>query len=361
MASAQSAGFGQALTSRKLVDKREAMGLPQESARSFNSSDANSFSGNNNSMFQQDMQRGAQLMMSGGYQIHILGQVSSPGTYRLPPSTRMAEAINVAGGIVERGSQRNIEVRRKKSSKKYDLLKFETVGDLRQNPFLLDNDVIFVPYSERNVQIQGPVKSSGEFQLSSREKSVEDLVKLAGGFTPGVAYQDSVKVIRYENGIKQLLSIQSNSKELSSFELLNGDIVVIPHVLASGRTFDYDVAQLPADNVFYPSYNDNIFVLGSVTLPGAYKFNPHFQIKDFVNMAGPKKDAGVNKVYVVTAAGERVRIRRNQIDYKVSPGDTIVVPERHFSYDKVLDGYKTVTGSLISGLTAWFLIQRIDN
>lgn len=54
--------------------------------------------------------------MAGGggiiYQIHVLGEVFKPGTYRIPASTRVSEALLMAGGIKKDGSERNIEIRR---------------------------------------------------------------------------------------------------------------------------------------------------------------------------------------------------------------------------------------------------------
>src|SRR3989338_2283686 len=46
------------------------------------------------------------------YQVHILGEVKMPGTYRITASDRLSEVLKKAGGVDEQGSERNIEVRR---------------------------------------------------------------------------------------------------------------------------------------------------------------------------------------------------------------------------------------------------------
>ena len=305
--------------------------------------------------FMQQPQMGLDAL---GYQIHILGQVMQPGTYRLPPSTRLAEAIRSAGGVLNTGSQRQVELRRKSGVERYDLLGFQLKGDLKDNPFLLDNDVIFVPFSEKNVQVVGPVKHPGTFELTSANNHLCDALELAGGFTPGVSIQEPIKIVRYADGKKQVLDVVNAGLELQNFNLQNGDIVIVPHVLGQGREYDYNVASLPADNVFYPSYNDNIYVLGAVAVPGAFSFNPHFVVQDFLSMAGVQKTASKHGVYILKADGVKVRRVMSKKNYLLSPGDTIVVPERAFRSDNVIKWYSTITTSIISGFTVYKLANQ---
>lgn len=293
-----------------------------------------------------------------GYQIHILGQVNSPGTYRLPPSTRMAEAIiQAAGGIAEKGSKRRIELRRNGQNRSYDLFRFHTRGELNQNPFLLDNDVIYVPFSKNNVEIQGPVKSPGVYELSIQDRDGWDLIQLAGGFTAGASFDQPVTIIRYEGEEKRLLEVANRQQELNAFELRNGDIAIIPHILTGDRRFDFNVAKLPGDNVFYPSFNDNVFVMGAVELPGAFPFSPNYSLRDYVNMAGPSRQAKIKRLRVLNPNGQ-VIARMMKKEFKLSPGDTIVVPEKSLTTDNVLKWYNTLANSIITGFTLRELIRR---
>lgn len=288
--------------------------------------------------------------MASTYELHILGQVANPGTYRLPPSTHLDEAINAAGSVTAKGSLRSVELQRSNKKVTFDLLKYKNNGMLSQNPFLLDNDVIFVPYAQKSVTIYGPVKNADTFELTESEKNVWDLVALAGGYTAGASLDADAKVIRFENEKKQVMSVPNRESELKLFDLQHGDIVIIPHILTKDRKFDYGVSQLPADNVFYPSYNDNIFVIGAVSLPGAYPFNPVYAVDDFVKMAGPNRIARLNSLHVLTADGKRVRGRALN-GYHLSPGDTVVVPEKSWTADNVLKWYGAITGSIITGFT----------
>lgn len=282
------------------------------------------------------------------YQIHILGEVVSPGTYRLAASTRLAEAIANAGGIQEKGSFRRIELRRGNATQYYDLRRFQKRGDLSQNPFLMDNDVIFVPFAEKNVAINGPVKSTGVIELGPNEKTIWDLIVLAGGFTPGVTDNEPVVVVRFVDGKKELIKIPNEQSELESFNLLNGDIVIIPHLLVENRRFDYDVADLPADNIFYPTQKNEVYVTGAVAAPGAYPFNPTYTIRNFVNSAGPVELSNLKNIHVLTADGKYIKNPDKKKKFYLSPGDSIIVPKRAWTTDNVLKWYNTFTGTVFT-------------
>lgn len=292
-----------------------------------------------------------------GYQIHILGQVHTPGTFRLPPSTRLDEALNRSDGIKELGSKRRVELRRGGAVHRYDLLKFQNHGDLSQNPFLLDNDVIFVNFAEKNTEIRGSVKNGDIYELTENERTVWDLIQLAGGYTTGVSYNAPVTLIRFVDGEKQLIEVENVQEALSRKELFNGDIVVVPHILTDGRRFDYNVSTLPADNLFFPTFNYNVYVMGAVELPGGYEFNPHYSIREFVGLSGPTKFAKMNFIYVVTADGKRIR-HPVKSGYRVSPGDTIIVPEKSWTTPNVLQWYNTLANSVIVGFTLKKLITE---
>lgn len=328
-----------------------SFGSPQDS---LGGSKANSFFGNSQISLGQDS---STSMIGLGYQIHVLGNVESPGTYRLPPSTRIAEAVNFAGGITKTGSKRMVELRRKQKVKRYDLSKFRLEGDLSQNPFLLDNDIIFVPFAEKNVEIFGPVKHPGVFEMVDKDHSLSDLIEMSGGFTAGVDLLESIKIIRYIESKKEVLSVMNSSSGMSKFQLENGDIVIIPHVLGRGRDYDYNVPSLPADNVFYPSYNSNVYVVGAVALPGSFAFNSHYSVQDFMNMSGPRKEANKHAVYILKPDGTKIRRVMSNKKYKVSPGDTIIVPERAFRSDNFIKWYSTITSSIISGFTIYQLTK----
>ncbi len=261
------------------------------------------------------------------YQVHILGEVERPGTYRIPASTRLFEALQYAGGALERGSERRVGLRREGGgSRTVDLLSFKQNGNLDANPYLLDNDVIFVPLLQKVVQVAGTVKRPGTYELRS-EKSLEDILKVAGGFTPGIDGGAPIKVIRYVNGTKEVTDVENTPSERRRFQLEGADVIVVPHILTGKNKFDYNVAKLPGDQkLFYPSYDERVFVIGAVAKPGPYAFSPYYDVRQYLTLAGGTTKMGKpRKVKVVTADG---RTMKANVKTEINPGDTIVVPEK---------------------------------
>lgn len=289
------------------------------------------------------------------YQIHLLGQVENPGTYRLAPSTRLDEALSKAGAILDLGSQRRVEIRRDEGTLYCDLFKFQRFGDLKQNPFLMNNDVVFVPYIGNSVAVKGPVKSGGVYELLADEKTLWDLLKLAGGYTVGLSEKDPITVVRFENGRRKLLKTPNVQSELAQFELLNGDVVIIPHFLAENRHFDYNITDLPSDNIYLPTQKNEIYVTGAVGQPGPYQYSSASSVRDFVNMAGPTELSRLKSIYVLTADGRYVKYSKK--NFHLSPGDTIVVPKRHFTTDNTLKWYSTLTSTIFTSFALKQLLQ----
>ncbi len=291
------------------------------------------------------------------YQVHILGEVTNPGTFRISASTRLYEALRNAGGVSAQGSERRIELRRKGSGgRRVDLFWFRKLGKLDDNPYLLDNDVIFVPLRDKVAQIEGAVKNPGVYELLN-EKTLADLISLAGGFTPGVAKSNPIKIIRISSGEKQMLDMENTDTERLAFNIQKGDVVVVPHSLTVNKKFDYTVLSYPGDNgLFYPTTEERVFVLGAVRSPGPISFNPNYNIRQYLTLSGgTTKLAKTRSVKVISADGRAVRASQN---LGINPGDSIVVPERYLAPESILSLVLGLTTSVLGITTTVLTLTR---
>ncbi len=285
------------------------------------------------------------------YQVHILGEVQKPGTYRVLASTRLSEAVEKAGGILERGSERKIQLRRTDGGgRTVDLLSFKTFGNLDANPYLLDNDVIFVPLKGKVVQIEGTVKRPGIYELRG-ERNLQDLINLAGGFTSGIGNPTPIRVVRFSHGVKEVIDIENGREARRAFLLENADVVVAPHFLTDKKTFDYNLARLPGDNqLFYPSYDERIFVLGAVAQPGPYPFSPYYGVRQYLTLAGgTTKLAKSKKVKILRTDGKMMKVSDAKLE--INPGDTIIVPEKYMAPESFATLIIGITASVV-GITS---------
>ncbi len=267
-------------------------------------------------------------MMGMGYQVHVLGEVANPGTMKVTASERLSEVIKKAGGFTQNGSERRIELRRKDHViKVVDLLEFKLHGRLDENPYLTDNDVIYVPLRNKVIQVVGSVRRPDIYELKN-EKSLFDAVELAGGFSAALAKSEPIRVVRFVDGKKETSEISTSETEMKQFFIENGDVIVVPNLITQETKFDYNIATIPGDQVFYPSYEDRVFVLGGVAYPGAYEFSPYYTLNQYLSLAGGLSDRGVEKYKVISFDGKE---KKAHGETRINPGDTVMVKERWMS------------------------------
>lgn len=99
-----------------------------------------------------------------------------------------------AGNIT--GSSRRIEVKRRSGEVLHaDLAMYDLTGDSQFNPFVMDGDLISVPYPELSVNIHGPVKRPGRYELIA-SKDFTEALQLAEGYTHQLARQLPLRIVR---------------------------------------------------------------------------------------------------------------------------------------------------------------------
>lgn len=161
-------------------------------------------------------------------QIDILGEVATPGTFRMSPFSTVFHALYRAGGINDIGTLRNIQVLR--NGKKiagvdiYDyLFKGKTTGNIR----LQEGDVIIVPPYEQLVSIDGNVKRPMYYEIKPNE-TISTILDYAGGFSSG-AYDGMVRVARKAGAENELFNIDKG--DFATYQLKDGDLVSVGTIL----------------------------------------------------------------------------------------------------------------------------------
>jgi len=132
------------------------------------------------------------------FRVHVCGAVTVPGSYLVPATARVADAILLAGGLLRRpraewdttsvaaASERRIRVipvQDPEAAYSVDMLLFERAGETKSNPYLRDGDVVWVPFKDEGsleVGAFGGVLAPGLFEYVPGDHAA-DLVKLAGG------------------------------------------------------------------------------------------------------------------------------------------------------------------------------------
>ncbi len=170
-----------------------------------------------------------------GIRVSAMGEVRFPGWYSVSSLHTAMQALSAAGGIKDIGSLRRILIRRGGGvAGEVDLYDFLLKGDTRGDIHLLQGDVVFVPVVGKLAAVAGEVRRPAIYELKG-ERSLLDLIRLAGGFTPA-AYKRRVQVERLEgNTARVVFDADADALEKGGhgFEPADGDLVrVFPIVLA---------------------------------------------------------------------------------------------------------------------------------
>ena len=127
-------------------------------------------------------------------QVSLAGRAFSPGVYTLSGNSNLIHLLNVAGGVLENGSFREIHIKRNgKIIEKVDLYNFFVNGDIDFTFQLKSGDVVYIIPAKSQIRISGGVERPGVYELNDNE-TLQDLLDFAQGFT----YFASTEEINYE-------------------------------------------------------------------------------------------------------------------------------------------------------------------
>ncbi|MBS9525684.1 SLBB domain-containing protein [Litoribacter alkaliphilus] len=205
--------------------------------------------------------------------VSMVGELRKPGTYTLPSFASVFNGLFAAGGPNENGSFRHVQVYRdSKMIGEVDIYDFLVRGGQDSNIMLRDNDVVIVQPVRRRVEIDGPVRRPGLFEIKPDE-SLEDLIEFAGGFSDR-AFQNRVTVRRSTGSEMQVDDIGSDF--YATFTPRDGDVYKVGEILER--------------------YENRVQVSGAVFRPGEFALTEGLTLKDLIEKAGGLRgDAFTNR------------------------------------------------------------------
>ncbi len=244
------------------------------------------------------------------FYVHITGAVPEPGRYLTQPLARVDDALQQAFAAEVRArpdptaddvprifgsatshrplihedfrpALRNVLVTHRDGTRQtLDLIRYYTTGDTRDNPYLLDGDVVTVPsyHQQRDgVRVSGEVAFPGTFDYRPGDTAL-DLLTLAAG-PDGLAALAQVRLTRRVSGgepTTRLLDVAA-LREGQRVPLAPGDhLNVLPRELAQAAIF------------------------GLVEYPGTYPIKAgKTTLRELVALAGGlKADADLNAAFL---------------------------------------------------------------
>lgn len=194
--------------------------------------------------------------------VNVVGDVLIPGTYTLPATASVFNALYLSGGPGENGSFRNVQViRDNKIIQTLDVYDFLLSGNTKGNVALREQDIIFIPTYTKRIETTGSFKRRAIFELKENE-TLADLIRFAGGFNDD-AFSGMVTLERITSTQRRVSDVPSNLFE--SFLLQNGDKV------NAGAILD--------------RFENRVTIQGAVFRPGTYELTAGLTLSGLIEKA----------------------------------------------------------------------------
>lgn len=162
--------------------------------------------------------------------VFVLGEAERPGSYTVSGLSTMTNALFVSGGVKPIGSLRHIQLKRAgRLVSELDLYQLLLQGDTSADRKLLPGDVIFIPPIGETVAVNGEVRRPAVYELKD-EKSVDDVLRVAGGMTPE-ADPSLISIERItKSGHRITRSFNLSTASALEREMANGDRVHVQRI-----------------------------------------------------------------------------------------------------------------------------------
>ncbi|MEO7366863.1 MAG: SLBB domain-containing protein [Gemmatimonadaceae bacterium] len=233
-------------------------------------------------------------------QVFVLGDVLSPGSYRVSSASTALTALYAAQGPTDNGSLRNIQVKRGgKTIDVLDVYDYLIAGDASHDVRLLNGDVLFVPIHAPRVRVVGEVTRPATYEMSKGE-TLADAIRFAGGFTS----RASTRRVQ----IDRILSPTDRAEGGRDRVTLD----ISPVSLVKGNASDVSIRDGDVVRVFPVAerVRNRISVQGNVWQPGTFGLTPGMTVAQALRAAGGvKPDSYLGQVLISRLNPDSTRVQ----------------------------------------------------
>lgn len=161
------------------------------------------------------------------HKVFVLGEVNTPGVYRMKNELTLLEAISLAGGVTPDAYLGGAYVVRDERILLVNFYELIEKGNTGENIPLLPNDAIYIPDNKsQKVFVLGEVNKQSAIPLENGLTLLGAIAE-AGGFTQD-AKRDSIVVMRGNLSAPEIMKINAEQASLAaSIPLKRGDIIYV--------------------------------------------------------------------------------------------------------------------------------------
>jgi protein involved in polysaccharide export with SLBB domain len=313
--------------------------------------------------------------------VYVEGEVGKPGRYPLTTNMKVADLIEVGGGLKPSAYTQTADLMRYDFANQAQLngqhediaISAALAGDSTANLPLKNGDVVTVRQLAgwndlgASIQVQGEVKHAGTYGIRPGER-LSSVLGRAGGFQPGAypygAVLQRVQVRELESGQQKemilrvkdaqtdldllpetdakqkqakeaaLAQYQTTLTELSSNPPVGRVAIRISSNLSNWANTPADVEVRAGDMLVIPKRPSYVMVAGQVFNPTAVSFRPGKSARWYLGQSGgPTQLANKKAIFVIRADGSVIGAKEDfwngsSMSAVLQPGDTVIVPEK---------------------------------
>lgn len=205
-------------------------------------------------------------------QVLMIGGISQPGMYTLSGGASILHAINVAGGITEKGSYRKIDlIRNNEVIASLDLYDMIVFGKNIFSQTLRSGDTIKIHASSFIIPVSGGIANEGLYEIVEGE-NLQNLIDYAGGIGPSFIEDGIIYIRRFIDQVEEFIPIAK--PEYISTKLFTRDAVILPF-------FSEDIMRVKS-----------VKISGMVNRPGRYAINDGTKLSSVIKTASGIKPEG---------------------------------------------------------------------
>jgi polysaccharide biosynthesis/export protein len=261
--------------------------------------------------------------------VSVFGAVKTPGTYELKERSTLAEILATAGGPTPIADLSHIRITHTDGGQQVvSLAHVARTGDLGNNALLQPGDLVLVPEgAPSTVLVLGQVLKPGSYELQG-EMRVMDALSQAGGPTPQA---DLAHVRLTREGQVQVADLRS----------LASGTQASPSPAGTAPDLAANLSLRPGDTIVVPESDNQVYVLGDVTKPDAYRLRAGDRVFDVLTRAGgPGSKADTHKAVLMRRdehgqpAAQHLDLARMlqkgdmRQNMALQPGDVILIPSK---------------------------------
>jgi len=264
--------------------------------------------------------------------VHVVDDVKEPGAYTAHALDRVSVVLAKAAPLPTASRRRVTIKHRSGTTTTADLVLYELTGEISHNPYLLDGDIITVPFAEPVVSISGAVRRPGSYELVA-SKDVAEVLELAGGLTASVDRALPMRIVSRNANQQDVTSDLAFAGDVPpNAPLHDGDRISVPgaedvqrSVLLIGAVAGADPVDAATTSKRLPFVEgDTVRTLieraGGIKAPGDLK-------RSYISRPRANKTPELIPIDL-----DALLVRRDfTADKKVGMGDTIVIPPMQYS------------------------------